>query len=432
MFARRNGPRDRNETGNEAARTKGGEKLLSASFLMLFFLTLFANCYLSVYYCFEQWLDKLGVAPNWRGVLLGALFGMVMVARPIASIVLLKFNKLPAVLATLLVSTSVLFSYQFLDPQSPSFEWMLLGLRMVQGTSLAIFSACTVSLLVSCIPQGQSARGFALFSLTGLLPYAILPTLGEFLLPIVGSEPRLFAWTCLLVVPCLVMTLLLAPRFRTPEVTGQQSAHFGAYVRGLVKSVTHSGLGLVLLALLAFSLTTQTGIFFMKGLCAVRGYSAGDFFLCYTSTIMFVRVLGNSRLDMLPRYRVVPAVALLLSTSLLLMAFAPETAYIPATILYGASISLMYPLMASVIYNRSTRETRGVNSNAMMTMFDTAGLASPLLGGLVMDMGLGYQAVITAAALMAATSGGLFVADGIRQQGVRQQGVRRQGVRRQD
>ena len=49
-------------------------------------------------------------------------------------------------------------------------------------------------MLVSCIPTGQSARGFALFSLTMLLPYSIIPALSERILPILGGEPHLFAF----------------------------------------------------------------------------------------------------------------------------------------------------------------------------------------------------------------------------------------------
>ena len=129
---------------------------------------------------------------------------------------------------------------------------------------------------------------------------------------------------------------------------------------------------------------------------------------------MIVRVIGSNRLDTLPRYRIVPVVACTLATSLAIICYAPTWLYIPAVILYGISISLLYPLMASVIYNRSTPETRAVNSNLMMLMFDAAGLFSPIIGGSIMNLGLGYQAVISAAALMALVSGLCFTLDRVR------------------
>ena len=50
----------------------------------------------------------------------------------------------------------------------------------------------------------------------------------------------------------------------------------------------------------------------------------------------------------------------------------------------------------------------------MMLMFDAAGLFSPIIGGSIMNLGLGYQAVISAAALMALVSGLCFTLDRVR------------------
>ncbi|MDO5537595.1 MAG: MFS transporter, partial [Desulfovibrionaceae bacterium] len=161
------------------------QTLLSRDFLLLFFLVLCANCYMAIYYCFEQWLEEALVPAGWRGLLLGALFGMVLVTRPAATVLLLKADRLLPMLLSMLFSSAVLFSYQFMPQDSPAFVWILLFVRLLQGFCLAVFSSCAVSLLVTCIPPGQSARGFALFSLTTLIPYAVAPSAGELLLPLV-------------------------------------------------------------------------------------------------------------------------------------------------------------------------------------------------------------------------------------------------------
>ncbi len=392
-----------------------GERLITRDFLLLFFLVLCANCYLAIYYCLEQWLEHVAVPPTWRGVLLGSLFGMVFVTRPGATVLLLKASKLPPLLISLLVSSAALFVYQFLPTGSPWFEWMVLGLRVLQGFALAIFSSCSTSLLVGCIPPGQSARGFALFSLTTLIPYGIIPTLGEFLLPIVGDEPALFAWTSSLVLPCLLVLFLMRSRLRVPEVPVNLEEDFVSFRRKLLHSVTHSGLGLAFTAILCFGLCTNTGIYFMKGLCGATGGDPTRFFFYYTSTIMVVRLLFSHRLDRLPRYRVVPVTGLTMALGLGTVAWGPSWAYIPGTILYGASLSLLYPLQAAAVYDRSTSETRGINSNLMVSMFDMAALLAPMVGGGILHAGLDYHWVITAGALSAALSGLVFAADGLRQ-----------------
>ena len=398
---------------SQTNQTPDTQKLLTLDFVLLFFLALFSNCYLAVYYCFEQWLVKVAVDPHWRGLLLGILFGTLLVARPCAIVFLLKRNKLPVVIASLLVSSGVLFSYQYLAPSSPLFEWTLLGLRILQGTFLALFSTSVVSVLVSCIPPGQSARGFALFSITFLLPYGIIPSLGEYLLTVVGDEPHLYALTGLLLIPCLIMTGLLAPRLKKPELTQRRHTDFRQYVGRLALGVTHSGLGLVYASMVSFSIGTSTCIFFIKGLCTLTGGNPASFFFFYTMTIILVRVFGSRHLDRLPCYRIVPIVACTMALGVFVIAWGPLWAYVPATILYGVSLALLYPLTASVVYNRSTPRTRTVNSNIMMLTFDMSALVSPMLGSAVLSMGFDYHAVITVAGIMILVCGTLFTLDGL-------------------
>lgn len=174
------------KTAKQTAKKEGRN---STDFLLLFFVLLCGNCFLAVYYCFEQWLEAVSVTPNWRGLLLGILYGMVMVTRPAVSLFMLSRSKLPAIAISLVVSMLILMSYQFLPPDSPLFVWMILVLRIVQGFFLAVFSSCVVAAIVRIFPTGRSAKGWALYSVANLLPYAAIPTIGEKLLPLVGGAP---------------------------------------------------------------------------------------------------------------------------------------------------------------------------------------------------------------------------------------------------
>ena len=178
-------------------------------------MTMFCNSFVAVFYCFEQWLEALSVSPNWRGILLSSMFVMVLIFRQVASVVLLRRGKLLPMAVSILVSGGVMLAYPYVGGAHTI--GMVLLLRVVQGIALAVFSCCTVSVLVSCIPAGQSARGFAIFSLTLLLPYSIIPAVGEQILPLLGGEPHLFAFTALLTIPSLLMLIPLAPRLRTPK-----------------------------------------------------------------------------------------------------------------------------------------------------------------------------------------------------------------------
>ena len=387
------------------------QRLLSRDFILLFCMTMCCNSFVAVFYCFEQWLERLAVSPNWRGVLISSMFAMVLLFRPLSSIFFLRRGKLLAVGTAILISSGVMLAYAHVSgPHMVALIWLL---RIVQGIALAVFSSCTVAVLVSCIPKGQSARGFALFSLTLLLPYSVIPALGEQILPLLGGEPHLFGFMGLLGLPSLLMLLPLAPRLRKPEL--QNVTEGGVSGHELWHAVRHSGLFFVYMACMTFSIMTVLAIFFMKGLCSVTGAQPAWFFSTYTLTIILVRLLGSHRLDSLPRYRVTLLCCVVLACTQLTLAWGPLWTFIPATALYGLGLGLLYPLLAAAVYDRSAPDARSLNSNIMMATFDASGMLAPLLGGMVVDAGWGYRGVFVTTAVSIALCGCCMLIDGLRQ-----------------
>ena len=373
-------------------------------------MTMFCNSFVAVFYCFEQWLEALSVSPNWRGVLLASMFAMVLLFRQVASVLLLRRGKLVPMALSIMVSSGVMLAYPHVG--GAHVIGMVLLLRVVQGIALAVFSCCTVSVLVSCIPAGQSARGFAIFSLTLLLPYSIIPALGEQILPLLGGEPRLFAITSLLGVPSLLMLIPLAPRLRKPELAHVSEG--GVSGKALWQAVSHSGLFFVYMSCMTFSIMTVLAIFFMKGLCTLTGAHPAWFFTTYTLTIILVRLVGSHRLDSLPRHRITLLCSALLVCCMLGLAWGPRWAFIPFTFFYGLGLGLLYPLLAATVYDRSTATTRSINSNVMMATFDASGMLAPIIGGLVIHEGFGYRGVFAATAISVGLCGLSMLADKVR------------------
>lgn len=393
------------------------QKLLSRDFVLLFLMAMCSNSYIAVYYCFEQWMEGLAISPHWRGLLLSSLFAMILVFRPLTSVFMLRHGKLWPMTISLFVATLVMVVYPFVTPASAI--PLILVARLSQGVALAVYSACTVGVLVQCIPPGQSARGFAIFSLTMLLPYSIIPAISEKLLPVVGGEANLFASMGLLGLPSFLMLALMTSRLRKPEIPPQDKtpASKGAFLH----SVTHSGLAWVYLSCLFFSMTTVLAIFFMKGLCGVTGERPALFFSTYSVTIILVRVFGSHLMDTLPRHKVSVTCALVLALCMLGYAQGSPSLFIPLSCVYGLSLGLLYPLLAAAVYDRSTPATRSVNSNVMMATFDASGMLAPILGGMVISEGFGYRGVFVAAALTVSTCGICMILDGLRMRFARRQ-----------
>lgn len=398
------------ETVRQPVSPEPPQTLLSRDFILLFCMTMFCNSFIAVFYCFEQWLEGMTISPNWRGVLLASMFAMVLLFRPLASVLLLRRGKLAAMAVSIVISSCVMLGYSHVG--GPHVIGMIWALRIVQGIALAVFSSCTVAVLVSCIPKGQSARGFAIFSLTMLLPYSIIPAAAEPILSLLGGEAGLFAASALLGLPSLLMLIPLAPRLRTPEMAPEDGG--GMSGRALWQAVSRSGLLFVYLACLAFSIMTVQAIFFIKGLCSVTGANPAWFFSIYTLTIILVRLAGSNRLDTMPRYRVTLLCSVVLACCMLGLAWGPLWAFVPLTCLYGLGLGLLYPLLAAAVYDRSSPATRSINSNVMMATFDASGMLAPLIGGMVINAGFGYRGVFTATAISVSLCGCFMLADRLR------------------
>ena len=84
------------------------QKLLTRDFLLLFLMAMCSNSYIAVYYCFEQWMQGLGIEPQWRGILLSSLFAMILIFRPLTSVFMLKRSKLGAMVVSLIVMSLIM------------------------------------------------------------------------------------------------------------------------------------------------------------------------------------------------------------------------------------------------------------------------------------------------------------------------------------
>ena len=157
-------------------------------------------------------------------------------------------------------------------------------------------------------------------------------------------------------------------------------------------------------------------IFFMKGLCGLTGEHPATFFTTYSATIILVRVFGSHLMDTLPRHRVSVICALVLAICMLGFTFAGSGWFIPFGCIYGLSLGLLYPLLAAAVYDRSTPETRSINSNVMMATFDASGMLAPILGGFVISEGFGYRGVFVTAAITATLCGLFMLMDWVRLQ----------------
>ncbi len=153
----------------------------------------------------------------------------------------------------------------------------LLLVRLCHGVAFVCLVSAVTVLLAQAIPRTLAGRAFGYFSLSALVPYAVMPPLAEGLLPVLGREDRVYACCAVFVLPALALLAPLGRRLGRRAMAGVAgtSRPTVAQVR---QTLASPSVRLILLATLFLFLGTTLIFFFIKPFAGASGGRQGLFF----------------------------------------------------------------------------------------------------------------------------------------------------------
>jgi len=383
------------------AADRPAERLFSYDFTVLTLAAGFGFCNIAIFYGFSSYLERLGIDPAWRGVLLGAEPLAAFCLRPFLSVLATPRNALALARCSLAGMGLALFCYQF----ARAIPWIL-AVRLFHGVSFVCLVSAVMTMLSAVIPRNLSGRAFGYFSLSALAPYAVMPPLVEWLLPRLGREDIAYAVCSILILPALALLAPLGPRLggqAMAAVPGMGRPDLGAMRRNL----SLPPVGLILAANLCVFLSTTLVFFYMKPFALGVGLTdPGLFFTVSTAASIAVRVLAGRLYDRLPKvWLLAAALAGLTGCMAGFSGTAGTTRFLILAGCYGLCLGVAMPLLNAVMFDRSPGPMRGVNMNLMLFMMDAGYVAGPMLGGALLAAGAGYPRLFLICAAFAAASG---------------------------
>jgi predicted MFS family arabinose efflux permease len=381
--------------------------LLSLEFILLSGISFFAFCNIAVFYGFYSYLGQIGIPVEWRGLLVGLEPFTAFVLRLLLIPLISVGNAARILLAGLLLLVVTLLSYQW-ALTVPS----LIPLRILHGATFVLLVSASITLVVQLIPAGRSAQGFSLFSLSTLLPYALMPLLAEWLLPHVTSAAEIYAGVSLLAIPAIL--LLLVGRRRLAAVVAGLDLTLTQRPsrRELQEDLRRPEVPLLLLVNLGFYLCYSTVFYFMKDFAGrLDGVDVGLFFILSTATLILTRLTGSLVLDRFPKLPLLRISTLSLALCLFALAQTDSLAGLALlAILYGLCLGVGLPLLNAVLFMASPPALRGVNTNLALFMMDAGFFLSPWLGGAFLAAGGPIDGLFTGAAVILLLALGLLLA----------------------
>lgn len=387
------------------------KSLLSLEFILLACISFFAFCNMAVFYGFYSYLGYIGIPPEWRGVLLGLEPFTAFVLRLLLIPLISVGNAARTLLVGLLLLVAALWGYRW-ALTVPS----LMLLRILHGAAFVLLVSASITLVVRFIPEDRSAQGFSLFSLTTLLPYALMPPLTEFLLPRVASAAAIYAGVSLLAIPAILL-LLWGKQRLTTAVAGMDRALTQRPSRQELQDDLRQPAVLLLLAVnLCFYLSYSAVFYFMKDFAGPLGGSeVGTFFTLSTAAMILTRLFGSLVLDRFPKLPLLRTGTAALALCILALAGADSAGRLAVlAVLYGLSLGVSLPLLNAVLFMASPPGLRGVNTNLALFMMDAGFFLSPWLGGAFLAAGGTVGVLFASCAAIMALALGLLCAVRIR------------------
>ncbi|MBP8284068.1 MAG: MFS transporter [Chromatiaceae bacterium] len=380
---------------------------LSLEFLLLSGISFFAFCNIAVFYGFYSYLGQIGIPVEWRGLLVGlepfTAFVLRLLLIPLISVA----NATRVLLVGLLLLVITLLSYQW-ALSVPS----LIPLRILHGATFVLLVSASITLVVQLIPEGRSAQGFSLFSLSTLLPYALMPPLAEWLLPHVTSAAQIYAGVSLLAIPAILLLMVGRRRLAAVVAGLDLSLTQRPSRQQLQEDFQRPEVVLLLLVNLCFYLCYSTVFYFMKDFAGqLDGVDVGLFFILSTATLILTRLTGSLVLD---RFSKLPLLRIsTLALALCLFALAQTDSGAGMSLLaglYGLCLGVGLPLLNAVLFMASPPALRGVNANLSLFMMDAGFFLSPWVGGTFLAAGGAIGGLFTGAAMFLLLAFGLLLA----------------------
>ncbi len=360
------------------------KRLLSFDFVVLIFVILFAFCNMAVFYSFYGYLARIGIAPEWRGFLVGLEPMSAFLLRLSVIPFLHMANAAGAMLLALIMLVMALCSYSFAET-IPA----IAILRIFHGAAFVLLISAAMTLVVCFIPRERAAQGFGIVSLASLIPYALLPVATESLLRLGWVEPRIYAAVTILAAPAFILLFVLKGRLGKLVKSMQTALMKRPGMDELRQNMRAPGIVLLLGVNLLVYLSYSMVFFFVKSYAAnISSGQAGAFFTISTVMMILVRVSGGFWMDRISKLRtLIVFMILLIPFFTLLSAVKSEGLFLILAGWYGLCVGVILPLLNSVMFLLSPAHLRGLNTNLSLFMMDAGFFLSPYFGGLWLSGG---------------------------------------------
>ncbi len=375
-------------------------KLLTFEFVGLCLVAFLTSCNVTVFYNLFNYLQSLGIAAEFCGVVIGGYSLTAMVLYLAASPFVNNANAprfmLLGIVLMIFCGLSYLFVHTF---------WGLLALRMVNGAGQFCLGAGTMAMFVAIIPPEKSGQAFGVYSVAILAAFGSVPATMDALTRFIPSPSYGYAAATLSLLPAVWIVLWISRRRREDTETVLPKAHLPVWA-DIRSNLSQLPIALLMLLNLSYFANWSSLLFLFKGFALQQGIAnVGLFFTVQTGLMIILRLLAGRLFDSIDKEWLAGGSFITVAAGYFALDHLTGTWAVPLVgILFGLGMGAGYPAINGLMFQISPVRFRSLNANLMLFAVQAGFFFGPVTGGAVVaHYGYrGYFRVSIVLALMAA------------------------------
>lgn len=317
-----------------------------------------------------KYADFLGASASTVGIVVSMFTYTALVFKIFSAPAIDAFNRKYILMGAMLTMASAYLGYS-LSYSIP----MLMIARLVQGAGQAFSATSSLALATDALPKNKLGSGLGVYSVAQAICQAIGPTIGLYLVGIVGYNQTFFIGS-LLMIGASVMALRI-------HTTHYKRKPFVIKLENIVAKEAVLPAGIVLLLSMANTAINSFLILY----AATRGVAnIGLFFTVYALTMLFTRPLVGRLSDRYGLWKVLIPALFFFAVSFILISFATTLPmFLLAAFISAFGYGACQPAIQTLSMKSVTPDRRGAASCTNYIGTDLGGLVGPVIAGVVIE-----------------------------------------------
>ena len=347
------------------------ERIWSVAFALAFAAHLLAGLSLHGLIHLPGLLESWGAGATLIGVVISTMSISAIVVRPWVGKWMDERGRRGVIIVGCLVHALSCVAYLGIDVVGAA----LFAVRIVQGIADAMIFSAFFTVAADLVPEARRTEGIAIFGVSGMLPISLGPLIGDLVLA--HAEYRELFWVLSALAFVAFGAALFIPETR-PDNAEPPS--------GLITALGQRRLRPLWMAGIVFALALTSYFVFLKNHVEHEGIgTVSTFFTPYAITAVVLRLVAGWVPDRFgPRRMLFPSM-LFLAAGIAGLGFATTATHVILMgVLCGLGHGYTFPIISTLIVNRTPPQDRGSALTIFTALFDVGLLVGgPILGAIV-------------------------------------------------